>query len=595
MSSTRSSPEAQAKSPTESLAARYRHLFALPSARTLGVLLVASSLLVSVAAERGAVAPWFVAGSLLAALFGPLAVSRCCRALEKDTVANFRRAAATIFAGEVVWLVCVGVGLAASLATGSSRPVENATVFGAFAAAGFEFLVINGVFLGSAPASSLLCAVHPALTLAFLAAFASPGRLDPYAVLAGALALGVCVSFLLALGRRATPGGYRSLDFFRAFMKTWADERPEALERMIGAHATKAEVSTKVMRFGQEGRDLFVVLPGVHPGPFFPIGSYNLPGLLYRSFKGLGPELTLHRPGGHERNLATKEDTEAFAAAIVGLAASISRQGPPAEVRGPVKSVVGGASCAAMAFGEDLLLTVSFAPLGSEDIELGLESSLCALASADGLDLSVVDAHNSIEPERGVVDPADPGWRELFRAVGSAPVSPFRLGYAHSDEVGMHHGSDVAEAGIGLVVFETGGRKHALILADANNAVPALRQEVGEALESAGVSLLELCTSDSHDRAARGVTVGRGYLALGEATQPRELVDGIVKLAELAGTRLAPATYASRSLSSAVNVYGAGALEDFAKLTESSTAFARRYSAFIIVSALALLAISILA
>lgn len=595
MSSTRSSPEApaQERSSTEALAGRYRNLFTLPPRYTLVVLVCVTSLATSVAAERGSIDLAFMAGSLLAAVLGPLVMTVASHSLDKDTVANFNRSAATVFAGGVLWLACVAAGLAAALATGNARHVVNAFVFGAFIAVGFEFLVINGVFLGSVGASVLLGAVHPVLTLAALLAFTSPGPLDPYVVLAGFFALVIFVSFMLTLQRRTTPIGYKSVDLFRAFMKTWAEERPEALERIIGAHATRAEVSTKVMRFGQSGGDVFVVLPGVHPGPFYPIGSYNLPGLLFHKFNDLGPVMTLHRPGGHERNLATREDTERFAASIHDLAASIKPQAP-AEVRGPVRTTVGNAAGTAIAFEKDLVTTISFAPLGSEDIELQVESSLRAVAGKYGFDLTTVDAHNSIEPKRGLVDPSDPGWAALFQTVAASPGSSFTLGYAHSDEIGVKHGSDMTEAGIGLAMLGIAGSKHALILADANNAVPSLRQAVSQALEAEGVHLLELCTSDSHDRAARGLTVGRGYMALGEATDPRELVGAIVRLARLAEGRLAPASYASGTLASTVNVFGAEALDEYAELTESSTRFARRYATFMLASCLALLALCVL-
>jgi len=51
----------------------------------------------------------------------------------------------------VLWLVMAAVGEAYGLLFESSYPLTNALLFGAFACAGLEFLVINGAFTKSAP------------------------------------------------------------------------------------------------------------------------------------------------------------------------------------------------------------------------------------------------------------------------------------------------------------------------------------------------------------------------------------------------------------------------------------------------------------
>jgi predicted neutral ceramidase superfamily lipid hydrolase len=51
-------------------------------------------------------------------------------------------------------------------------------------------------------------------------------------------------------------------------------------------------------------------------------------------------------------------------------------------MRGPIRAQVGKATANALAFSKDLLLTISFAPLGSDDLETEVEEMLSKLSSA---------------------------------------------------------------------------------------------------------------------------------------------------------------------------------------------------------------------
>jgi putative membrane protein len=160
--------------------------------------------------------------------------------------------------------------------------------------------------------------------------------------------------------------------------------------------------------------------------------------------------------------------------------------------------------------------------------------------------------------------------------------------------VGFTGRSDLTDVGIGLFLIQTEGSKFVLILADANNSVPNLRDEVSKALGSAGYNLIEFCTSDSHTLAARGMTMERGYEALGESTPVVSLAGLAVEMSKLAESRLAPAYYSSAIMSSRVRVFGSKALEEFAAITQSTSRFSRNYFRFVVVVAATLLTASLL-
>jgi putative membrane protein len=589
-SSTRQIPKT--RSATETLASRYRHLFVLPSTLTLLLLGGAVSFLLSVLSRGTAgIISFFPAFAVF--ILSGFAISSALRIADRKTIATFRRTLAVLFTGGVAWFIAEALGGVYAWYSQSSYPVTNALLFGAFACTGLEFIVINGVFTKSPTLSFSLAALHPASTIAVIRLQELSGHFDVIAASSGVVALALICAFPVMLGRRRTSLGHDALSLFRAFMKTWTAGDSTELERIIADHSEEAEVTTKVLRFRTASGDTFLVLPGVHPGPFHPVGSYDLPGVINRSFKELGPVMTLHRPGGHERNLATREETSKYAVMVSELASSITPRTEGALLRGPIHSQVGKATVSASAFASDMILTLSFAPLGSDDLDTKVEAELSKPASQAGFDLSVVDAHNSIDHEQESPVTDDPGWIRIFESARLASAEPFSVAYSHSSEVGFPGRGDLTENGVGLFMVEAGA-KSVLVLADANNSVPDLRAEVAKALDSSGYELIEFCTTDSHNLAARGLTAARGYEPLGEATPPSSIADLVVKMAKLAETRLAPAAFGSGQAKDKVRVLGSKALEEFATMTQTSSRFSRTYARFATLVVGALLIVSVI-
>ena len=521
------------------------------------------------------------------------AISSALLLTDRRNIADFRRICAVLLAGDVLWIILVICGIIFARLTRSPDALSNVFLFGVFASAGLEFLIIDGVFTERGWLAVILAAIHPAATLVILRFAELSLRFDPLPAFFGVLAYVMVAAFIILLTRKKTSGGRSALSLFRAFMKTWAGGEAADLERIIADHSEEAQVTTKVVRFQTQAGDMFLVLPGVHPGPFHPVGSYDLPGVISRAFKGQGTVMTFHRPGGHERNLATREETDRYAAETSRFARTISLSAAEASIKGPIQTRIGNANVSAMAFSTDMILTVSFAPLGSDDLNAEVETELSGLASAAGFDATVIDAHNSLEDHQESIDSTDPGWRQLFERMKLAEATPLRVGYAHSNEFGFGAREDLTENGIGLIMFETSRGKSVLVLADANNAIPSLRVGTAKALSHLGYELIEFCTSDSHNLAARGLTTSRGYRALGEATPVESLVKLVVDIAKLAETRLSQSSYGSGLFTSTVKVFGAKTLEEFAVITQSSSVLARRYFKFATISVIVLFILSL--
>jgi putative membrane protein len=576
LSSTSSERTTNNRSATEVLASRYRHLFVLPSGPRLLFYGGFASFLLSILSKGTAGLTTFIV-ILVVFVLSASAISSAMAVVDKSTIATFRRVLALLAASVILWLIIAAVGWVYALVSGSGTSLPNSLLFGAFVCAGFEFLVINGAFDRSAPRSLIFAAIHPVATILVLREPGLAQDLDPVAVTAGVIAFVTIAAFTVFLGRRKTSSGHDALSLFQAFMKTWTSGNSDELEGMISDHAEEAEVTTKVIRLRTKNGDTFLVLPGVHPGPFHPVGSYDLPGVVSRAFKEMGPVMTLHRPGGHERNLVTRKETSDYVQRVKEMASSMPLGQALGALRGPFSSQIGNAKVGVCAFAGDMVMTISFSPLGSDDIDTRVEGELAKPASESGFDLSIVDAHNSIDPDLQTPATGDPGWKQMFEAAGRLELKGFEAAYCHSSEVGFVGHGDLTENGMGLLMLRVGTSKHVLILADANNSVSGLRAEVAAGLESAGYNMIEFCTSDSHNLAARGLSAERGYQALGEATPTASITSATVEMAKRAETRLSPAEYASSKAKSRVRVFGSKALEEFASFTQSSSRFSRSY------------------
>ena len=577
MSSTPSSNRQESEnSATEVLASRYRHLFVLPPTPLLLLYAALVTLLLSVLLDRNTAELTF-AFAFSALVASALAVSSALHLEDPKTVATPRRMVAATFAGGTIWAFCTFCGAAYGYASGSPHSLADAAILGAFICAGFEFLIINGVFTKRTSLSFILAAVYPVSTSAAL-------RLEPSGVTGvaavgiGALAFTITTAFILFLITNKTSRGRTSLSLFRSFMKTWTGGETDELEAILSEHSEHIQVSTKVMRFRTGTSDVFVVLPGIHPGPFYPLGSYDLPGEVSRAFMKEGKTMTLHRPGGHERNLVAATDTTRYASRLAEFSRTIAVSPSQATVKGPVALRVGKATVSAWALSRDLVTTISFAPSGSDDLSPMVEDVLARQGASMGFETWVADAHNSIDLKQESPEMESPGWKQLFEAVRSAEESKLRVAYSHSSELGFIPQGDMTENGLSMLMFDTENSKSVLVLADSNNAVPTMRSGVSEALVSAGYHLIEFCTSDTHNLAAKGLTVARGYKALGEETPVQSIAALTVGMAKLAETRLAPCFYGSGELITEQNVFGAATIKEFAAVTQSSSRYARRYA-----------------
>jgi putative membrane protein len=510
---------------------------------------------------------------LFSAILAGLIANWLIHSIDSKSIISARRFFVLLSVSTLIWIVPVLIGIPfSSLLNGATT---REFVFGAFLAWGFELVVINAAFLRSTLQSLLISAIHPVPILLLILSTI----VQPYLVpaIAGLTILLIMMAFLWRINHIKTKNGISSLEILRAFLKTWVGHEPEEIETYFSKYARRDSVTTDVITAHFGDREAIIVLPGIHPGPFSPVGSYNISELIYNELSGPSTiPIVLHGTGGHERNLPTNKLASEYAAEISRFVRTKNDAGKQL-MRGPLRSKVGITNITTIAFGNEVLAIVSNSPYRSDDLDPASVADAFGAADELGLRVIVIDAHNSVDGEDGPQEKITRSkWTTMLTNTLQLNQSEFRIGVANSNETDFKRGADISDGGISVTVFATQEAKSVLVSADSNNATSGLRERIEIEVTNMGMSFLDLCTSDTHKLAARNLT-NRGYFALGEQSDPNTIIDCIKKLIRMAEDRLARCDLQIARFKSDVPLVGEEALDEFATLTKNSISMVKRY------------------
>ena len=146
--------------------------------------------------------------------------------------------------------------------------------------------MVNGAFISSTVQSLCIAAIQPAITLLLASTFIiHVNSAVVYATVLGFVILGITTTFLLKFKTFKTEGvGINSLQTFQSFLKSWVSHKPANLENYFTQYSQDEPVTTRII-LASAAEKVALVLPGVHPGPFFPVGSYDLSELVYHELQ----------------------------------------------------------------------------------------------------------------------------------------------------------------------------------------------------------------------------------------------------------------------------------------------------------------------
>jgi len=572
---------------TRNFARRYGYLFRLPSTgRALffaSVPLIAVELLARTIFGESPVRIILYSFAVESVLVIGIEIDLLALKGRRKGLASFRRLATVSILSNSLWLLFSLIGLAVYLVSKSQGRFFSLVILGAFFAICFRAIVFGSVFYDKPTRGLPLAIVQPVILLLPVAAstrmFSSYMTNSLIAVAGGIVAI---VGIEIYLGLINKPNqGYKALLLLQAFLTAWTAGNPSDLEHYFQTSSEERGVTTEIVRLRgstQKGNPVAIlVVPGIHPGPFSPVGSSNLPGDIYTKLRSESSiPVIFHSISDHDLNLPSKEEVKKYAESLEK--SEIIETGKTISI--PVVAREGKATASGFALGKTLLITLTLSPYGMEDLPGKIRNTIEEESSRNGYRAClVIDSHNSLgeKPDEIETENLLRASSRVIKSLSNQTQNPFGFGFAHSSEIqNTKVNSDIGPAGVGLLLFEGNGSRFSVVVVDANNSSLGFREKVMDGFkQETSEELLEICTSDTHVTAAKAQNA-KGYLALGDVSSPEAFVTLLQSLLEKARSRLSPASYETSIVSSSVRTIGSRVLNNFSGLLDETTVIAKR-------------------
>lgn len=515
----------------------------------------------------------------------------------KSGVATYRRLSAIAIISNSIWAALGLLGLLASSVTHDEGRFIVLIILGLFFALSLRAFVFGSVFYGNIISALPLSFVQPVLLAVAITFPWSPLPSRELQLTAGCLAGLVYViaieAYLHSINNSSPDGDIKPFQLLQAFLSAWTLEDPTRIEEILEreSKATKVETSLLKIKGNSNEPSALIVVPGIHPGPFYPVGSSNLPGDIYsrlRSSESI--PLTVHSISDHELNLPSRAEVEGYAKSLEQT--KLTDEGRSMTL--PVVKRQGKATVTGFAFGSICVIALTQAPYGMEDFPIGVREEIDQFAAGNGFkQVLVIDTHNSegTKPNESECIDAVGAAKAVIEELAKSKQKEFKVGFVHSSEIKTLISADIGPAGVGLLYFDLGETTFCFVIVDANNSKIGFREEVLQKFErSTGKKILEMCTSDTHVTAAK-TTTAKGYLALGDVIPTDDFAAMLVSLFGAAKSRLALGSFSASSVASDVKTIGSEMLEDFSGLTDSTLSAAKRGAKLLAVLGVALIII----
>ena len=588
------SKQEEKKDSTGNIHRRYRHLFTLPARnRTLAYASVVV-LLTALFARLGLgynIAQ--IALILIAAEFLLLLTIEIDRQILKRTnkVATYRRLTSLTIASNSFWLVLTLVGLLAQFVSHDPTRLISLIILGALFATSFRALILGSLFFSKPWQGIPLSFVQPLvmfLPIGLKVEMLSPSsymkNIEPISAIIGGLIALLGIEIYMSSINKIKISIFRPLELLRAFLNAWAAEDATNLERFLEATSKPITIVSRLLGISSAlGSKAIIVLPGVHPGPFYPIGSSNIPADIFTRLKSSKTyPMIVHSMSHHGLNLPSKGQVERYVSTLKNQSEVIDSG---SNMSLPVVKQVGKATVVGIAFGKTVSISITQAPYGMEDFPVEVREEIENYSYQHNFkNVLVIDTHNSEgeKPNESECQDALAAAREVTDILTNAKQFPFKVGIAHSSELASFFEPDIGPAGIGLILFEiaTEGdlkskEKFSLIIVDSNNSAIGFREQVFKEFEiKASSRILELCTSDTHVTAAK-TSAAKGYLALGDTISVEKFTATLLDIYDMAQSDLGEGQFSSSISHSDVKTIGSEVLDDFSGLLDSASSEAK--------------------
>lgn len=320
------------------------------------------------------------------------------------------------------------------------------------------------------------------------------------------------------------------LKIFQSYLEYYFNKNPEPFEKVLEEASEKKNLELSLLLLNSKnGMDLSIFGVSAHFGPFGTIGSSSLPSRLINEFEKIGLKTVLLRNlSDHSLNLPSWREVEKVKEKMLeALNSAIDLE----DYRVLVIQKEAEGYCVTLIYIRPYCIVLLSRPgYSTEDLPpkwLPLFSS--TLSKRGIIPLIIADAHNSIDPSSWKTSDPDDGkfvglLNNALDCLQKSSPESFKIGFNRVRPNALP-GDEVGPGGISTIVFNAGGKNHAIIVIDGNNMVIGLRNYLVNNLKaSLGLATLEIVTTDTH--LLTGIKRSRkGYFPVGFKTRKELLLD----------------------------------------------------------------------
>lgn len=323
------------------------------------------------------------------------------------------------------------------------------------------------------------------------------------------------------------------VDIITSMVNQWLYDITKDVEVFEGA-GTKTEVKTDIIALrGGSGIKAVFVNPEIHYGPFHEVGGGVATEQIGKKIEeGLGAvPFVMHGAVNIQDNPVSTKQINGLSNTIVAQVKNTPRSQFKAASGSISRGSDGPCNAISLSIGSSTILTLTKAPLVTEDIDKSVGRHLTAFGSKYFKNPTLVDAHNSrIESapsdELRGINVGSKYIRKYENAIRKAAAgakgrSQLSFG-AEGERLSKRlRGRDIGQGYTSVGVFGFGKRRFCMVYFDANNMLPGFREEIIAFIGRRFKMDAELYTTDTHSVNSIALPASN---VLGRETKTSELI-----------------------------------------------------------------------
>jgi len=487
-----------------------------------------------------------------------------------------------------LWLVTIMLGVLANNIFGKNSDILTYSLGGMFIASSLRYGIFVSVFGSRIIRSIIIAFVLPAIFLAGVLPLSFSFNIQDHlnVILVGSSIFAIGIVWSVLADRAGYPYLKSTFSVLQAFLSAWTENKQEKMEDIFDSRSIEDNVRTRLLKFERVGdKQVFVVLPDIHPGPFNPIGGSNLPQKVFNFFDNNA--IVLHSISDHSKNLPTTIEVNRYLDSL--KKSEIRNSGTECTL--PVQTQSNDFSLTCIDFRSSVLMIIS-KDGGMEDLPYTIREKIEQFAKDLGYsDIMVADAHNALgskisDEEETVL--TELALQALEKLKGQEYYS-YEVGYSNSLSSGFKF-AELGGAGIGVLNIRINNQDHLIGWSDSNNLVNGLRIQILRQLKEAGINMLEICSSDTHS--SSGKRTRQGYYALGNVTTEKDIVGAFIEISRNAMSKTSASSFSYLDTYSQVKLMGSDQFDNYASALNKSMNITKVSLAITVIFYVAMLIIS---